>query len=139
MRKIIIIFIVSIIVSCDNHKETQLIIKIDSLKIINSNLITKNDSLLKEIISLKKDANYWLDSTKNNPSKIIENIQKKPELIPLSAILGGTMNFGKIQVLSNEWIIAEFDDGHIMGRAIYEYRIENNGTINFKLIKSIQD
>jgi len=58
-------------------------------------------------------------------------------LIPLQAVLGGTMTFGNIQFLSKEWLIADFDDGHVQGRAIYKYKLNKKGQLEFELLNSI--
>lgn len=108
----------------------------------------KNDTLTKVLCRKKIESNYWFDAEydgiklieigKANPAEFIEkSLRKKTELIPLKAVLGGTMNFGYIQILSSEWLIAEFDDGHIRGRGIYKYTLNKNGELEFKLLNSI--
>lgn len=115
--------------------------QLDSLKI-------KNDSLTKILTEENPESNYWYDekydgeklieSGITNPSEFIENsLREKTELIPLKAVLGGTMNFGKIQLLSNEWLIAGFDDGHVQGKAIYKYKFNDKGELEFVLLDSI--
>ncbi|SCY33734.1 hypothetical protein SAMN05192588_2342 [Nonlabens sp. Hel1_33_55] len=101
------------------------------------------DSL--KLISEKAQSNYWFDYefdgnklVKNgisNPEGFIENsLRKNEELIPINAALGGKMGFGNIQVLSSEWLIAEFDDGHILGKAIYKFSLNNNNQLDFELL-----
>jgi hypothetical protein len=93
----------------------------------------------------EKQENYWfdqdfegiefIDAGISQPEFFIENsLRNQPELIPLDAVLGGTMMFGNIDLLSKKWIIAEFDDGHVYGRAIYKYRLEKDTIIKFKLL-----
>ena len=47
------------------------------------------------------------------------------------------MTFGNIQLLSKEWLIADFDDGHVQGRAIYKYKLNKKGQLEFELLNSI--
>lgn len=107
------------------------------------------DSLRKELVLKTEAENYWfnndheglkfIESGIKNPKEEIEScLRGKPELIPLSAILGGTMDFGKIEILSDKWILADYNDGHIEGKSIFEYTLEENGTFSFKLLDSTQ-
>lgn len=91
--------------------------------------------------------NYWFISAYNgsrlsrlgitNPEKFVENaLRKRVDLIPSEAVLGGTMNFGKIQLLGNKWVIADYNDGHIQGRTIFEYLVNDKKAVEFKILAS---
>lgn len=121
-------------------------------------LTLKNDSLKKEIVLLKSlndslsklgqaGENLWFDKDFNgahltrkgitNPEEFVENaFRKRIDLIPFEPVLGGTMNYGKIQLLGNKWIIADYSDGHIQGRSIYEYWIDDKKALTFKILAS---
>ena len=125
------------------NETEQLILKNDSFKRKIQLLKSLNDSLIK--IS-QEDKNYWFDPDFNgshltrqgitNPEKFVENaLQKRADLIP-EGVLGGTMNYGKIQLLGNRWVIADYSDGHIQGRSIYEYRINGKNELAFKIMAS---
>lgn len=48
---------------------------------------------------------------------IVEDLKMHTELIPYKGILGGTMGFygdNDIHVLTNRWVFAYFQDGHIL-------------------------
>lgn len=154
MKNILILLLAGfLILSCKDvseqpenfpDKTVQLTIKNDSLEKEIVLLKSVNDSLLKiENIS----ENLWFDKDFNgthltrkgikNPEKFVENaLRKRTDLIPFEAVLGGTMNFGKIQLLGNKWIIADYSDGHIQGRSIYEYRIDDKKALTFKILAS---
>ncbi len=69
---------------------------------------------------------------------IINDLMKHPELIPYDGVLGGTMGFYDtegIQVLSDRWVFAGFDDGHINGYMLLSYR-NNDGKIYWEVIDS---
>ena len=69
---------------------------------------------------------------------IINDLMEHNELIPYDGVLGGTMGFydrDNIYVLSDKWVFAYFDDGHINGYMLLSYSI-NNGTISWKVIDS---
>lgn len=143
MKKLTVMILTSFcIFGCTEMNRTEnLLAKVDSLKI-------KNDSLNKIWTEKKPESNYWFDAAYDgekfiesgitNPAEFIEkNLREKTELIPLQAVLGGTMTFGNIQFLSKEWLIADFDDGHVQGRAIYKYKLNKKGQLEFELLNSI--
>lgn len=143
MRKLSLIILTLLLTSsCKETNRTEnLLAKVDSLKV-------KNDSLTKVLNEKKPESNYWFDSENDgkkliengilNPAEFIENnLRRKTELIPLKAVLGGTMNYGNIQLLGSEWLIAEFDDGHVQGRGIYKYKLNSNNELEFELLNSI--
>lgn len=140
MKKTFLVIICSFgFLACSNKdRKEDLLLEIDRLKI-------ENDSLIKFSRIEKTPSNYWFDSDFDgeafldqgikDPVFLIESsLREQPELIPLKAVLGGTMHFGTIQLLSSEWLIADFDDGHIMGRAIYEYHLNKYKELDFKLL-----
>jgi hypothetical protein len=154
MREISILLIVGFIaIGCKKDvKQTK------NLPDKTEQLTLKNDSLEKEIVLLKSlndslikisqvAENYWFDKDFNgshltrmgitNPEEFVENaLRKRADLIPFEAVLGGTMSYGKIQLLGNKWIIADYNDGHIQGRSIYEYRIDDKKAMSFKILTS---
>lgn len=168
MRKLIILFLASLVViSCKESSPSEnsggsvdslrvindslpqaislsedLEVKVDSLKAINDSLTQK--------LALKTDgSNYWYNPDydgrkfkKNgiaNPEEfIITSLRKRTDLIPLKAVLGGTMRFGNIQLLSSKWVIADYEDGHIQGRGIFKYKLKNNGELEFELMDSVE-
>lgn len=62
----------------------------------------------------------------------------KPELIPDEGILGGTMQFypEHIYILSSQWVMAYYDDGHIAGQMLLKYSVEPGGKITWKVLDS---
>jgi hypothetical protein len=154
MRKTAILLLAGfLILSCKDVSEQP-----ENLSDKTVQLTLKNDSLEKEIVLLKSvndslsklgqsGENLWFDKDFNgahltrkgikNPEEFVENaLRKRTDLIPYDAVLGGTMNFGKIQLLGNKWVIADYNDGHIQGRSIYEYRIDDKKALTFKILAS---
>jgi len=73
-----------------------------------------------------------------NVQDIINDLVKHNELIPYKGVLGGKMGFyfeDKIYVLSDKWVFAYFEDGHISGYMLLNYSIDNNN-ISWKAIDS---
>lgn len=139
MRKLTLILITLLFIfSCKDIKQNENpTANVDSLKI-------KNDSLTKALNMIKPESNYWFvpeyDGKKlieqgiSNPAEFIENnLREKPELIPMKAVLGGKMHFVNVQILSSEWLIADFEDGHVLGRAIYKYKLNDNDELEFEI------
>ena len=123
-----------------NELNKILSIKNDSLKLLTA----KIDTLLRENKSFKEDLNYWfsdkeIDELKEkgiiNPLKDIKDkLYANPKIIPYPAVLGGTMHFGNISLLSDRWVIADFDDGHIMGAMILKYTVQKDTSLKWTVI-----
>lgn len=154
MKKIsILLFAALLFLSCKNadkqpenspNKTAVLTFKNDSLEKEIQHLKVLNDSLLK-IENVAE--NLWFDKDFNgvqftrqgikNPEEFVANaLRKRADLIPFEAVLGGTMDYGKVQLLGNKWVIADYSDGHIQGRSIYEYRIDDKKALTFKILVS---
>lgn len=85
----------------------------------------------------KYDARAFLKQDIENPESFItQSLRDQPGLIPLEPVLGGKMHFTNIQVLGSQWVIAAYEDGHIMGRSIYTYQLQPGGTVQFKVLVS---
>ena len=88
----------------------------------------------------KFDGRAFLKQNIDNPeSLIVQSLRDRPELIPLDPVLGGKMRFTDIQVLGSKWVIAKYEDGHIMGRSIYEYQLHSDGTLQFEVLASTRN
>ena len=75
--------------------------------------------------------------TIDDPRKfVISALQQQTEKIPLDAVLGGNMEFRQIEVLTEDWVMAIYDDGHIQGKSIYEYELQPNGKLKFTEVVS---
>ena len=154
MKKIALLLLIGFLAfSCKDEAN-----KSENLPDIKELLTLKNDSLEKEIVNLKSlndsllkinqvTENKWFDKDFNgshftrqeiiNPEEFVENaLKKRTDLIPSDAVLGGTMSYGKIQLLGNRWVIADYSDGHIQGRSIYEYRLNDKKELIFKVLAS---
>lgn len=121
-------------------------VQVDSLK-ANLNAAEHVIDSLQQVIDEGQMANPWFNTAlegrvllrkgiENPEAHIKQSLREKPELISIKPVLGGTMRFTNIQVLGSQWVIAEYEDGHIMGRTIYEYSIEQNGDIRFTELTS---
>jgi hypothetical protein len=70
---------------------------------------------------------------------LVADLQKHPELIPHEGVLGGTMAFGfpqKIHVLTDRYVLAYFEDGHIAGWMLLTYDVARGGRITWQRIDS---
>lgn len=69
---------------------------------------------------------------------IVADLKMHRELIPYKGVLGGTMGFydnNDIHVLTDRWVFACFQDGHISGYMLLRYDIKN-GNISWEVIDS---
>ena len=75
--------------------------------------------------------------TIENPEEYIANaLEKHSDKIPLDPVLGGTMEFRKVQVLTEDWVLAVYDDGHVQGKSIFKYQLQPDGSLKFSHIAS---
>lgn len=72
------------------------------------------------------------------PADLVRALQERPDLIPHPGALGGTMRFEPPQtwVVSRPWILASFSDGHVGGRALFRYTVQN-GQVEFTLVEAV--
>ncbi|PKM96455.1 MAG: hypothetical protein CVU84_01720 [Firmicutes bacterium HGW-Firmicutes-1] len=75
----------------------------------------------------------------NDINIILKDLLLHLELIPYDGTLGGTMNFFNIYILNDKWVYARFEDGHIQGYGIYEFTIDEDQKISWKIIDTILD
>ncbi len=157
MKNIVYILIVFALTACreqpDPGLQAQAEARIDSLENLLKRTVTERDSLNAVTEQLKwelKRDNYWFDNDsegrtlsakgiKDPAAFIEESLKSQPELIPDQAILGGTMQFWKIEPLGGRWVIADYSDGHIAGRAIYTYRLGAGNRLEFKLLANSEE
>lgn len=102
--------------------------------------VQKEAELTLEIADLKTQVNQNIELTKSFPSnnpQIIDDLTKHSELIPYKGVLGGKMGFYKedIFVISDKWVLAYFEDGHIGGNMLLEYSVKDEN-IFWKVIDS---
>lgn len=147
LMKAIILFLIVFSITCCETPDRASNVAAEKLQSENSLLKQQVDSLNTALEEVQSIQDYWFDDenegavfTENGiktPKKAIEDaLREKPELIPLEAVLGGTMRFGNIEILSDKWVIADYDDGHVTGKSIYRYQLTQNKTFAFELLDS---
>ena len=147
MKKIILAILALFVFSCaEVEQKTEVSsAKIDSLYIKIEKLKNENSSLRKELMDKTAETNYWyandfegrklMDQGIINPSEYIaDQLKEQPEVIPMKAVLGGTMHFLNVQVLGRDWIIADYEDGHVMGKALFKYKVGKDSKVTYELI-----
>jgi hypothetical protein len=79
----------------------------------------------------------------SNPEEdLASDLKQHRELIPYEGVMGGTMGFYSnedIHVLTSRWILASFEDGHIGGHMLLEYRVDPGGEIRWKVLSAYLD
>lgn len=68
--------------------------------------------------------------------EIKDDLQQHPKYIPYDAVLGGTMRYSKIHILSPQWVFASFDDGHIAGDMLLQYRVSDGPVMSWRVVAS---
>jgi hypothetical protein len=72
-------------------------------------------------------------------AQIVEDLRSHPEVIPHSGELGGRMGFydpDGIHVLSSSWVYAQFEDGHVGGEGVFEFTVQPDGSLTWKVVSS---
>jgi len=143
MKKFIVFSLLIMLGSCGKSTdEKQRIIEIDSLKTEISEMQRALDTLSDQLMKknyFTKDFSSYFDSIPEPEKFLLEKLVKKSELIPKKPVLGGTMHFTSISFINDQLILAEYEDGHIMGRAIYQYKMDKNGNLIFELLSELKD
>lgn len=73
---------------------------------------------------------------------ITDDLLRRSDLIQYDGIMGGTMGFytaENIYILTQQWVFAYFEDGHIQGEMLLQYTVESNGTLTWEVIESYLD
>ena len=143
MKKLKYLLLLNLILACGKPSEyTSDEKKVDSLETEIVRLKMENDSLA-EMLQNKsfktKEYPKYFDSIEQPEVFILEKLREKQHLIPKKPVLGGTMHFTSISFINDHLILAEYEDGHIMGRAIYQYKMDKNGNLIFKLLSELKD
>lgn len=116
--------------------------KIDSLSEENTYLKSQLNEI--DLVSHSEDEIYFNREKfksfgiENSSEYIEKQLTEHTDLIPLKALLGGTMRYTQIKVLNEKWILAHYEDGHIAGQSIYKYDLNKNGDIDFTLLDSYE-
>jgi hypothetical protein len=109
--------------------EASLLLKTEPLK--GSSLLSRSD-----IANLQKKG-------LSDPEKdLVTDLKQHRELIPYEGVMGGTMGFYSqkdIHILSSRWVLAAFEDGHIGGHILLEYRVDPGGEIYWRVIGAYLD
>lgn len=140
----------TILFSCNTNNEAneKLIEQVYILQIENDSLtdILTKDKMNSDISETPQwyypetDSRQLLESGIEEPEAYIKNaLLEKTDLIPMDAVLGGTMHYNNIQLLGNKWLIADFEDGHVYGKAIFEYELRDQDEVHFKIIALSQN
>ena len=110
----------------------------------------ERDCLLLLLENASANTNKWFGDMESKSFKemgidtpesyIRKALQNNPSVIPLDGVLGGTMFFTDIEVLGTKWIIASYEDGHILGRSIFTYKINpETMEVEFGVLDRVMD
>ena len=129
----------STLIEENNKLKKEISEQIGTISNLNSE-IEKREEIIKKLPKLEP---YMVEKLKTKGLKgdcqeIISDLMKHSELIPYEGIVGGKMGFydeSKIHVLTDQWVLAEFNDGHIGGYMLLKYEYSNN-KILWKVIES---
>lgn len=143
MKRLLILPAICLLLSCTNEavkEKAQL--KISNLEADLNELKVEKDSLEKELQLLKSRNpvvfTERFDTIQNPETFIVESLKSKPQLIPESSVLGGTMRFTDTEILNDRFIWAGYEDGHVAGQAIFQYKLNKADSLSFKLVSQVR-
>jgi hypothetical protein len=72
---------------------------------------------------------------------ILADLAHHPELIPFPGVEGGTMRFhpAECKIVAPGWAYGYFEDGHVSGRGLFEYKVGRSGGIRWTRIAAQLD
>ena len=68
---------------------------------------------------------------------IKDDLINRAAVLDIKGVKGGKISFNdreRINILNDKWVMAYFDDGHIDGSVLLEYKIEIDGKISWRVI-----
>ena len=142
MKNLLLFCSIILMISCQDREAGDLHqATIDSLESEIASLKRANDTLSDHLMTksfLTKDYPEYFDTIPEPENFILNDLQENPDLIPEDAVLGGTMRFTNVTFINSELLVAEFEDGHIMGKAVYTYRMDRNGDLIYTYVGNIE-
>ncbi|MGM1055522.1 MAG: hypothetical protein ACQEWG_06515 [Bacteroidota bacterium] len=143
MKKSILFGFLIVLISCGRSSEEKLLSeKVDSLKTELVAMQQANDTLSHHLMKkafVTRNYPEYFDSIAEPEKFVLDRLQEHPELIPKEAVLGGTMRFTSLYFINDELIVAEYEDGHVMGKSIFSYQPDRKGNLKFEMIARLQE
>lgn len=67
---------------------------------------------------------------------LIQDLAGRTDLIPAEAFFGGSMHIitAETYVLTDRWVLAGFEDGHVRGNLWLEYVVDQSGGISWRVL-----
>ena len=125
--------------------------RLEEHRVLRENLQSELDSVriyldyLAELLKGKpglssSDIEYFKERGLLDPVVDIKaSLQEKKELIPYEGVMGGTMDFYDIHVLTSRWVLAYVEDGHVGGHMLLEYDVSQTGEISWEFVRAHLD
>ncbi|HLR26686.1 MAG TPA: hypothetical protein VK112_12540 [Fodinibius sp.] len=138
------------LISCSGaEQEKTQSATVDSPQTALRTIKTERDSLREILAADSVVSDPWFYPDSDGRSFIEQGIEKpeqyiadalreRPGLIPLDPVLGGTMHFIHIKVLGSQWVVAAYEDGHITGKTLYQYDLQDDGELTFTEVASVR-
>ncbi len=72
---------------------------------------------------------------RNPEEELVAELIERPDLLPPIGQVGGTPYFvpGQTHLLTDRWVLATFEDGHVRGRALFAFEPTETG-LDWRLV-----
>lgn len=101
-----------------------------------NNVVIDDSSLVNSFFGKHEIAKLRMHGLRRAPQQVVDSLKSRTALIPYQPELGGTMRFWNIQLIKTQWVIAEFTDGHVTGALLLNYKLAEDGSMEWKLLDS---
>lgn len=84
---------------------------------------------------------YLIKNGFSTPALLMATLTDKDSIIPIKGVLGGTMHWipENSILLTDKFVFASFEDGHVAGFALLQYSFEGQGEVTWKVIETYMD
>jgi len=114
--------------------QNTLVMRVDSLRALTQTAV-RSETDFPTLLTSYDIARLQRRGLDDPVTAIREDLQNSSDLITQEGVLGGTMQFyeDQIYVLTDRWVLAYFDDGHIAGYMWLEYSVSGEGDIAWQV------
>jgi hypothetical protein len=108
----------------------------EQLDVANMALLIQSQRLVQPSLSEFELHRLQHKGLRNPVFELLQDLTSRTDLIPAEAFFGGTMHIipERSYVLTDRWVLAGFEDGHVRGNLWLEYDVGQDGQISWRVL-----